>query len=259
MTITSAGITVPGKVRTNNQDNFYINGTFKPDPKRDKYAVEDDRDPEKNIFAVCDGMGGYEHGEQASFRALQVLSEEDIDQIFEDPGKYVTRANRAICEEIIKDSGESVGTTLALMGVRNAKAFFCNVGDSRIYLVRRGEMEQMSVDHTRAQSMVNAGIVDADEAKNIKEAHILSQHLGISEDEFLIAPDIRKDFTIKTGDIFVICSDGLTSMVEDRDICKLVRKNRKEEAKKIAVELVLRALKSGGTDNISVIVVKVDR
>ena len=259
MIVRSAGITVPGKVRASNQDNFFINGTFKQDPGQGTYAVEDDRDPEKNLFAVCDGMGGYEHGEQASFKALQVLKDYSIDHIFKDPGDYVAKANRAICEEIIGDSGESVGTTLAIMGTHNGKAFFCNVGDSRIYLVRKGMLEQISVDHTRAQSMVNAGIIDEDEAKNIKEAHILSQHLGIAEDEFLISPKIRKDFNMKAGDIFIICSDGLTTMVDDQDIEKIVKKNRRAEAKKIVVALLERALKRGGTDNISIIIVKVDQ
>lgn len=258
MKISSAGITMPGKVREENQDNLYINGRYKSDPADQVFGLRDTRQRDTYIFAVCDGIGGFRHGEKASLKAMEVLEKHGA-EVFDAPEDYVERANLAICEEIARESGESVGTTLALLCLKGDEALFCNVGDSRIYLFREGDLKQISLDHTRARMMVDAGIVDADRARGMRESHIPSQHLGIRKEEFIIEAEIRRDVPVKSGDICVLCSDGINTMLEDEEIRSMLEEHKNDTAEDICRILVGKANDLGGRDNISAIVVKLEK
>ena len=257
MKIESAGGTHVGKIRINNEDNFYINGYYKKDVTENIKAVEDDIDRLYYTYAICDGMGGESLGELASLRAMEVLKAYDSDNLQHLIKQFVDEANWKICREIEANSGKRIGTTIAMLNINQESAEICNVGDSRIYRFRKDRLEQLSQDHTRIQNMVEAGIITREEAETNKMRHILTQHLGIFPNEFVIEPYISKDIHLQKGDIFLLCSDGLTDMVGDFDLEKSIQTYSGESPKKIVHELVCQALEAGGKDNISVIVAKI--
>lgn len=258
MKLTSIGITVAGSVRSGNEDNFYINGEYKRDLTQDRYAIKNDRPADYQTFAVCDGMGGYSFGELASLKAVQTLELFDTAELQDRLEEYVSEANQAICKDVSHNPNVRIGATLALMSVAGGHAAFCNVGDSRIYLMRNHELRQISVDHTMAQSKINAGILDAAKARNTKDSQILTQHLGIREDEFILCPAVTRDFEIRSGDHYLLCSDGLTSMVNDEGIKETIEKEKDSPMEEIVIALVKEALAHGGKDNITVVLVKAE-
>lgn len=257
MKIESAGGTHVGKIRVNNEDNFYINGYYKKDVTENIKAVEDNIERQRYTYAICDGMGGESLGELASLRAVQALSVYDSESLQHLVTAFVDEANQEICKEIEKNHGKRMGTTLAMLIINHEKAEICNIGDSRVYQLRNARLKQLSQDHTRVQNMVEVGIISREEAKNNKLKNILTQHLGIFPNEFIIEPYIRKDIILRQGDLFLLCSDGITDMITDCELEQLLIAYKEDSPKKIVHELVCQALKSGGKDNISAIVVKI--
>lgn len=258
MKITSAGITTSGNVRPNNEDNFYIDGNYKKDNNDASYAIAVEKNRICHVYAVCDGMGGYTEGEVASLKAIEVLKNYDDDNLEDRLEKFVSDANNAICFDVKRNQRDKAGTTLAVAIIKEGAASFCNVGDSRIYYFSEDNLEQMSVDHTRAQSMINAGIITPEEALLRKESHILTQHLGINETEFIVSPCIKRNVALKDGDILLLCSDGLSGAINDNEIKNILMKTKNEQPERIATELTARALKNGGNDNITTVIVKVE-
>ena len=126
------------------------------------------------------------------------------------------------------------------------------VGDSRIYMMRSGMLQQISKDHTIVQQMVDSGAITKEEARTHKRRHILSQNIGIFPDELIIEPHFAEPIELKEGDVFPLCSDGLTDMVSDDAIRTILANNEDAEG------LVAAALENGGRDNVTVIVIKVN-
>lgn len=257
MKITSAGGTHVGNVRSNNEDNFYINGYYKENPDENIKAAADDEEREFYTYAVCDGMGGESFGEIASLKALEALPAYDDTQLEHRLDEYVQDANGRICREIL-ESGKRLGTTLALLRIEQETAAICNLGDSRIYQVREGRLRQLTKDHTQVQQMVDAGVMDREQARESKKKHVLTQHIGIFPDEFILSPYIVTDIEVGSGDLFLLCSDGLTDMLDDEDILSCMASYQDEQPEAIVNKLVLMALEKGGRDNVTVIIVKAD-
>ncbi len=255
MKIESAGGTHIGKVRANNEDNFYINGYYKKNTEVSVKAAEDSIERDWYTYAVCDGMGGESRGEVASLMALEILEKQDQSNtaFF---SEYVQKANETICEEMRLCGGNRMGTTLALLHLKEGHAAFCNLGDSRIYRWREGTLTQLSRDHTRAEQLVRAGILSEKQARNSDQRHILTQHLGVFQEEFLLEPETGRDLVVRKKDIFLLSSDGLTDMLDDWELEALLTDYQDESPKKMVNELICRALDKGGRDNLSVIVVK---
>ncbi len=257
MRIESAGGTHIGKVRENNEDNFFINGIYKEEMSAAMRAAEDFEERAQYLYAICDGMGGEAQGELASLMAVEILSEylesplEDIYSV------YVEETNLLICEEIKQNGGRRIGTTLALLMIDECGAVVCNIGDSRIYRYREGQLLQLSHDHTRAQQMVDAGILNEEAARTNKQKHVLTQHLGVFPEEFILEPYVDDNVRLQEGDIFLLCSDGLTDMADDERIQSIIEEYKDELPKIIVGELVREALWAGGKDNVSVIIIKI--
>jgi len=254
MKLKSAAATHVGKIRTNNEDNYFLNGIYKKDICENIRRDESEKQKKRNIYAVCDGVGGEEAGERASLLAVETLSEHEREDVL----KYIENANKNICCEIKKQKGIRMGSTLALLKVEGNKAETYNVGDSRIYIFREGKLKQLSKDHTRVQQMVDAGILSRDEIKKSKERHVITQHLGIFPYEFVLSPYVIKNMLIKPGDIFLLCSDGLTDMLEDDEIRRILSYCKNELPIVAVNNLILSSLDKGGKDNITVIIVKVE-
>ena len=249
MKLESYAITNVGKVRTNNEDNYYSNGKYKKDTAVNIDEAESCSETGNGLYAVCDGMGGEEFGEIASLIAVTAL-DSFSDDFSSKSDQYIKLANKKVCELSEKNGGKKSGTTFAGVSINDGKATAYNVGDSRIYLYRDNEVRQLSIDHTYVNQLVSMGVIEAGEASTHSSRHVLTQHFGVSGDEMLISPSVSETIALVEGDRLLLCSDGLTDMVSDSEICEIMSKG--SSAKETATELVETALKNGGKDNVTV-------
>ena len=249
-----------GKVRKNNEDNLYVPGRVIPYDSADAVftATGDTRVP--CVFAVCDGMGGQEHGEYASYVAASALAElevaikiaptSDIDNLVQE---YVTKVNSSICNKM-REKSVRIGTTLALVVITSEEIRPYNIGDSRIYAMTDGELRQISEDHTLTMQKVNMGILTKEQAKHDLDRNKLTRYLGIFEDEMVMEAERLLPLAIRTHCPLVLASDGLTDLVVDEKIKEVLQS---VETKSAAELLTIAALEKGGKDNISCIVINV--
>ena len=237
-----------GKVRANNEDNFYFCGRFLPAENRALPTVltaETSAEGELCV-AIFDGMGGEQFGELASYAAAREMKERLSAGVWNSAGaEECLRAltldlNAAVVNKAQELLTRHMGSTLAGLFFRRGTAWTFNLGDSRIYLCRDGALRQLSVDHVDARVQLSG-----------KGKGSLSQYLGIDEEEFIVEPSISA-VELREGDCFLLCSDGLSDMLSADEILALLRGARSAET---AVEgLISQALAHGGRDNVTVIV-----
>ena len=239
-----------GLVRTNNEDQ-----------------IGDDQ--EIGLVVLADGMGGYKGGEIASRLAVDTILEElrsEIPklrpgEIDEQTGytkeslvarKSVVKANEAIFSvSNTKPECRGMGTTLVMGVFYDNQITIAHVGDSRMYRYRHENLQQITVDHTLLQELVDRGFYTQEEASSSLNKNLVTRALGI---EGSIAVDIKEDLAMP-GDIYLLCSDGLTDMVEDQEIYNTVN-TFKDDLDQMAEKLVSIANENGGRDNISVLLAK---
>ena len=255
-----------GLKRENNEDNFYFNGIFLSEKTRDKPAEFVTFCPDKRQFyAVCDGMGGEQLGELASFIAAETLhgcaeilrqnKKKNLDKGIED---YITQANGFIFEAQKTNGASRIGTTLAMLALENKTAHIYNVGDSRVYRFRKNKLEQLSSDHTAVANMVKVGAITPEQAKTHPRRNSLTQYMGINPDEMIIQA-YKTSVKIKEKDVFLLCSDGLTDMLEDEEIENILSETVGVSPDESACRLVKKALENGGKDNTTVIILTYNR
>lgn len=258
MKVKTAVCTSVGRKREVNQDNFCVNGFINSDAKT--YILKSYFSSSKEqLLSVCDGMGGEKHGEIASLLASRQLAEyqEENPCLAEDfenhVRKFAFHANAAVCKYMESHGDEHMGSTLASLCISpgHGKAMAANVGDSKVYLFRDGNLEKLTVDHNVAQRLVDMGIITQEEARTHKEKSKLTQHIGISPDELEIEPHISRAVELKKGDLFLICSDGLTDMLDEKAICDILASDGSVKEK--CHTLVSTADQNGGTDNTTVV------
>lgn len=241
-----------GRVRFNNEDNFLFNKTVLPIKNRgldEPLAFSEDM-----INTICvgvfDGMGGAEYGEEASYLAAVSFRDKIfIEPLTENPEELLveicTDANQLICNLTKQKRVSCIGTTVAVLYVHDRKIWICNLGDSRIYVLKENGLQQVSVDHTDAAYIRSRGI---------KKKPQLTQHLGIEPNEMLIEPFIDK-YDAQNGDKYLLCSDGLTDMVEESVIESILREG---DNLQISAQKLLRlALDNGGKDNTTIILCQI--
>lgn len=254
--ITAAAISNIGCLRKNNEDNFYIQGKIRRNPEQPNgQALYRGRDT-RTLFAVADGMGGEEYGEIAAQITVQHLRGCAFEDITGTAEACIRAANEAICREMIARGKKRMGSTLAALYIDNGQAVSCNVGDSRVYLCRENRLQQLSVDHNRAQMMIRMGMLTPEQARTHRDRHVLTQNLGIFEEELLIEPAFSEPVALNPGDIFLLCSDGLTDMVTDEEIAAQLSSGTAMQQAKRLTDL---ALAHGGRDNVTVAVVQIRR
>jgi PPM family protein phosphatase len=205
---------------------------------------------EPPLFAVADGMGGAQAGELASNLAAAALrdegsrggGEERVDELIQE-------ANRRVYERQTQDSSASgMGTTMTVALVEDGHVAIGHVGDSRAYLIRDRRLDQLTEDHSLVAELVRSGKLSPEEAEAHPQRSVITRALGTD-------PDVDVDtFSVATrpGDLFLLCSDGLTSMVDDETILREVERNRSDLGA-AAKALVRAANKGGGDDNITVV------
>ena len=225
-----AAVTDPGRKRRRNEDAYVV---------------------EPPLFAIADGMGGAQAGEIASRLATAALREgggvgTSGEQRIVD---LIQEANRRVYDRSSTDPNTSgMGTTITVALVEDGSVSFGHVGDSRAYLIRDASMEQLTEDHSLVNELLKTGRLSREEAEVHPQRSVITRALGTD-------PDVDVDtFSVpaRTGDLFVLCSDGLTDMVSERSILSVVERNRND------IEAALRALvkaanRGGGQDNITVV------
>ena len=229
-----------GKAREMNQDYYSI-----PSSESDL-----------QLYILADGMGGYNGGEIASRLAAETTNiqnnfkkiEHDKEAILKLVKDAMEYANMVVYEESKKDENlQGMGTTLDVCFIYNSKIYIGHVGDSRIYLIKKDIARKITKDHSYVQQLVEDKKITREEAEHHPKKNMLLKALGCTS---YVEPDIRAR-NLEKDDILLMCSDGLTNMVEESKIYEVVREN-KEKAPEILVNLANNA---GGYDNITVITI----
>ena len=207
-----------------------------------------------NVFIVADGMGGHNAGELASRYAVETIVDEIAFSFEKNPvvilGKAIEKANAYTRQKAQEDKQlMGMGTTVVIATCIGKYLEVANVGDSRLYVVN-DRIEQITVDHSLVEEMIRMGGIDRKAARNHPDKNIITRAIGARD-------TVEADFfnlELKTGDMVLLCSDGLTNMVDDGTIQHVLRK--KVSLKERAEELVEIANYNGGKDNLSVIIIE---
>ena len=242
MHLAVAARTDTGRMRRGNEDNLHA-----------------DANEYRGLFIVADGMGGHAAGEIASQMAVDVLAAELAgvnDLTAGEAGQKLSEAlklaNRTVYQRTTRELEKSgMGSTASALLISDTHYLIGHVGDSRIYRVRNGEMQQLTRDHSLVQEQVDAGLITAEQARHHPQSNVITCCIGMSGD---IDPDVIAGET-KVGDVFLLASDGLTGMVEDKRLLQLLQSRASPE--RIVNAMISDANNNGGIDNITAIVVQV--
>jgi len=248
-----ASCTDPGMVRSHNEDSIATDAAV-------------------GLVVLADGMGGYNAGEVASGMATNVIVTE-MRQVLEstqpnqiDPRTNQTIAARLLREQVLRANSSiyqaaqnqpqyaGMGTTLVASLFYDNRVLVAHLGDSRLYLMREGELRQVTRDHSLLQEQIDSGLLTVEQAKNAQHKNLVTKALGIDPS---VEPEIH-EYPTQPGDIYLLCSDGLCDMVEDEEIGATLRALG-ANLKLAAQQLVQMANDNGGRDNVSVILVRVLR
>lgn len=215
------------------------------------YATDEPLGVLPNLLVVADGMGGHKAGDFASKYTVEVLTDE-LKLSFKDKPEEIIReaiatANHKLIEVAKTDVKlEGMGTTLVVATVIDNTLHFANVGDSRLYLINE-EIQQLSRDHSLVEEMVRLGGIKEEEAKNHPDKNIITRAIGVRED---VEADLY-EYSLKKGDVILMCTDGLSNMVEDEEMFTIVKGSR--DIVEAGKNLIRRANENGGKDNIGVV------
>jgi protein phosphatase len=231
-----------GMIRSGNEDNFAVNAGG-----------------DRGLFVVADGMGGHAAGEVASEMAVQIIELElasikdleekaSADRVME----ALRKANRNIHDRTITEvDKQGMGTTASVLLVNNNRYLIGQVGDSRVYLLRDGALKQLTKDHSYVQEQVDAGFLTPEQARYHPYSNVITRCVGASPE---VQPDVYSG-DVRVGDLFLVASDGLTGMVDDRRL-QILLMSRAEPERKVHA-LISEANGRGGLDNITAIVIQI--
>ena len=241
MRISCAGNTDVGVVRAGNEDNFLL-------------------DCSRGLFIVADGMGGHAAGEVASEMAVQII-EDELGSVRglsdgEAAGRMrqaIRKANSAIFDRTLAEHDKrGMGTTITVMVLFSRRYLIGQVGDSRAYLLRGGELRQLTKDHSYVQEQVDAGLLSPDQARTHPYSNVITRCVGANEE---VAPDIYFG-NLEAGDVILLATDGLTGMLEDQQLQGILAQQENPEA--CVNQMITDANRRGGLDNITAIVIRID-
>jgi protein phosphatase len=210
--------------------------------------------PEKGVFIVADGMGGHAAGEVASEMAVQIIArglDTDAAQIM---SKAIIQSNAEIYQRTMDEPEKrGMGTTATAMVINGNRFILGQVGDSRAYVYRETQLAQVTKDHSYVQEQVDAGNLTPEQARTHPYSNVITRCVGANAD---VIPDIYLG-TVETEDVILLASDGLTGMLEDQELLAILEEA--EAPAKTVDNLVSEANRRGGLDNITVIVVRIDK
>ena len=231
-----------GMIRSGNEDNYFA-----------------DANPLRGLFIVADGMGGHTAGEVASEMAVQIVAREltgvkDVraDNVRLMVSRSLLRANAAIYERTLTEiDKQGMGTTVSALLLSHSRYLIGQVGDSRVYLLRDGALRQLTKDHSYVQEQVDAGFLTPEQARYHPYSNVITRCVGAGEN---VEPDVYGG-DVRAGDLFLVASDGLTGMVDDRRLQQLLLS--RATPGRLVDALISEANGRGGLDNITAIVVQV--
>ena len=255
-----AALSHPGEIREINEDRLSVTS----------YTRESDS-ALVTLAIVADGIGGHQAGEVAAQIAVDQITEDIAMSSGDDPvaelSVAIIAAGRLISESALRDEAlQGMGSTIATAMIVDDRLYIVFVGDSRIYLFRSGAIRQISIDHTWVQEAINHGILTPEEARNHPNAHVLHRHLGgdrdplpdprlrLAEDESDEDSQSNQGMSLAAHDQILLCSDGLTDLVEDEEILEVISSHSPDEAARALVDM---ARSRGGHDNITLIIVEI--
>lgn len=239
-------------------------GTIREE-NQDSYGISEIQG-EYLLAAVCDGMGGMAGGKTAAKTAVKTYLERfgffyserraqsdvikafDIKRIF---SNAVYAANNAVCEKSAQDNLSGMGTTLTSAMIYGRTLYTANVGDSRTYLIHKDEIRQLTRDDSYVQELLDKGVINEDEARNHPRKNLITKALGAS-------PEVEPEYNysaLETGDVVLLCSDGLTNALTDEEILDILRNEQGFEEKLTA--LIDGANAKNGDDNVTVVLIKI--
>lgn len=223
------GATDIGLVRATNQDNFYID-------KSAKWAV------------VADGMGGHNGGETASSMAVEEIKKSMQQGV--GLKESISNANYLVYKAAVETPGlMGMGTTVVLCEIVGSAANISYVGDSRAYLYHKGELRQLTKDHSIVQQLIDSGTITEEQARFHPQRNLITRAVGT--EKYVLSDSVSTE--LSSGDYILICSDGLSSYVEEKEIKDILENTKTSD---IAPKLIEAANNSGGKDNVTVVVIK---
>lgn len=231
-----------GRIRAGNEDSLYA-----------------DADQERGLFIVADGMGGHAAGEVASEMAVQIVSQElsDLRDLTRQDTSLrmataLKEANRAIYERTIQEADkQGMGTTASCLMMGYGRYIIGHIGDSRVYLLRDGVLRQITKDHSYVQEQVDAGFLTPEQARYHPYSNVITRCVGANA---AVEADVLTG-ELQTGDVYLVASDGLTGMVEDPQLKKILE--TRQTPGRMVDAMITEANRRGGLDNITAIVVQV--
>lgn len=257
VTLKAAACSNKGLVRQNNEDNFCLNGHFMQREEMDRGGLFKCSVYPSTLFAVCDGMGGEEAGEEASLLSVRLCSEALNAQVKLDDIATMRKFMHDGCESVFQQAQEHhnhSGATMALIYAAPDALHIANMGDSRIYHLGKEGMRQISEDHTEMQRLLRLGQITPEQIKVHPHRHMILQYWGMPLEVADFQPHLAT-LPYSVGDRFLLCSDGLTDMLSDAEIEPILSSANSPGT--ICANLVSAALKNGGRDNITVLVFEV--
>jgi protein phosphatase len=209
-----------------------------------------------NLFIVADGMGGHNAGDYASRFCVESFTQRIKESEHASPIAMIEKAIKETNEILHSKAQEQIelegmGTTFVAATIFDKEMFVANIGDSRLYVIGK-EMKQITEDHSLVEAMVKTGELDRDEARVHPNKNIITRALGANA---TVEPDFF-EVNLEENDIVLMCSDGLTNMLDDRTIERIIRENS-DQLETAAETLVRYANQNGGKDNIAIIIIKV--
>lgn len=250
--VTAYGVSDVGRKRERNEDAMHWDGNI-------------------HLYLVADGMGGHAGGGMASRMAVEVIrtviqrhvqdpdatNDDNAGPSVNDPESMLRHAIEVASQKIYLRSVQEphlrgMGTTVVALWLRGSHAYVANVGDSRGYLIRKGEMHQLTVDHSLVGEQLRAGILSETDARRHRLKNIITRSVGFQD---TVDIDIVRR-SIRPGDLFLLCSDGLTNMVDNDEILAMVKT---ADLQQVAQTLIDRANANGGEDNITLLFVRAER
>lgn len=228
-----------GCVRSMNQDGYFCSMT--------------PVGPFPNLFIVADGMGGHQAGDYASRYAIETFLEfvrhAESSNLIRNVDEGISEVNRKVLEKSLEQEALSgMGTTFVVAYIEQSQLYVANVGDSRLYLIGE-EINQVTEDHSYVAAMMRAGQLTSEEARNHPEKNVITRAIGV-------ARNVKADFfevDLQPQDRILMCSDGLSNMIEDDTLYDILTSCKTEDSVKVLIE---EAKKNGGFDNITAIVIE---
>lgn len=246
-----------GAYKNRNEDNFYFQNKTLPNESLSPRFTDQTQPVSECMAAVFDGMGGQSFGDETAAFAAKVLSVNEASMLSGGDGvvdDYVSYVNRCVCK-VMDQRHARMGSTMVMMRASGNTITIYNIGDSRAYLVADRCISQLSKDHTVTETLVSIGQLTPEQARKDPRRHQLTQHFGIHENEMMLKPYSSGQIVVHSGVRVLLCSDGVSDVLEDEELGALLLTNKKPYF--VSELIVDAAIAAGSKDNVTALVCEI--